>query len=85
MSDLFEGGSASLMRRRVGELVDAGVTVVVLLALGDEGTPAHDHEHAAALAALGAVVTSCTPDAFPDVLAGALAGRADGARSAAPA
>lgn len=72
ISDLFEGGNGSLMRRRVGELVAAGVTVVVLLALSDEGTPAHDHEHAAALAALGAAVMSTTPDAFPDVLAGAL-------------
>ncbi len=51
----------------------AGVTVVVLLALSDEGTPAHDHEHAAALAALGATVMSTTPDHFPDVLAQSLA------------
>ncbi len=75
ISDLFEGGNGELMRRRVGELVAAGVTVVVLLALSDEGTPVHDHEHAAALAALGATVMSTTPDGFPDVLADALAGR----------
>ncbi len=74
VSDLYEGGNGALMRRRVGELVASGVTVVVLLALSDEGTPAHDHEHAAALAALGATVMSTTPDAFPDVLAKALAG-----------
>ena len=73
ISDLFEGGNGELMRRRVGELVAAGVTVVVLLALSDEGTPVHDHEHAAALAALGATVMSTTPDGFPDVLADALA------------
>ena len=73
ISDLFEGGNGELMRRRVGELVAAGVTVVVLLALSDEGTPMHDHEHAAALAALGATVMSTTPDGFPDVLADALA------------
>lgn len=75
ISDLFEGGHGELMRRRVGELVASGVTVVVLLALSDEGVPTHDHEHAAALAALGATVTSSTPDAFPDVLADTLAGR----------
>ncbi len=73
ISDLFEGGNGSLMRQRVGELVSSGVTVVVLLALSDEGTPAHDHEHAAALAALGASVMSTTPDRFPDVLARSLA------------
>lgn len=72
ISDLFEGGNGELMLRRVGELVAAGVTVVVLLALSDEGTPAHDHEHAAALAALGATVLSTTPEGFPDVLADAL-------------
>ncbi|MFK7917787.1 MAG: VWA domain-containing protein [Ilumatobacter sp.] len=73
ISDLFEGGNGALMRQRVGELVASGVTVVVLLALSDAGTPAHDHEHAAALVSLGATVMSTTPDAFPDVLAGALA------------
>lgn len=73
ISDLFEGGNAELMRRRVGELVASGVVVVVLLALSDEGTPAHDHQHAEALRALGARVLSCTPDRFPDVLGDVLA------------
>lgn len=68
VSDLFEGGNTELMRRRLGELVASGVTVVVLLALGDDGTPVHDHANAEALAALGAVVTSCTPHAFPELL-----------------
>jgi len=72
VSDLFEGGNAELMHRRVGELVSAGVQVVVLLALSDEGTPAHDHHHAEALSALGAGVMSVTPDEFPAVLADAL-------------
>ena len=72
ISDLFEGGNSELMRRRVGEFVESGVTVVVLLALSDEGTPAHDHDHAAALAALGATVMSTTPAEFPAVLHDAL-------------
>ena len=72
VSDLFEGGNADLMRRRVAELVAGGVTVVVLLALSDEGTPSHDHDHAAALVELGAAVLSTTPDEFPSVLADAL-------------
>ena len=74
ISDLFEGGNGALMAQRVAELVGSGVTVVVLLALSDEGTPAHDHDHAAAFAALGATVMSTTPHGFPDVLAHALAG-----------
>ena len=76
ISDLFEGADAAAMRARVAELAADGVTVVVLLALSDDGVPAHDQHEAAALAALGAAVVSCTPDAFPDLLGAALAGRA---------
>ena len=65
------------MRARVAELVRDGVTVLVLLALSDDGVPAHDHHEAEALAALGATVTSCTPDEFPDVLAATLLTNAD--------
>ena len=72
VSDLYEGGSVELMRRRVNELVESGVVVIVVLALSDEGTPAHDHDHAAALAALGATVLSSTPTEFPAILADAL-------------
>jgi Mg-chelatase subunit ChlD len=69
ISDLYEGGIAEEMLRRVAELLRAGVAVVVLLALSDSGAPAYDHEHAAALAALGVPVFACTPDQFPDLLA----------------
>ena len=68
ISDLYEGGIAEEMLRRVAELLRAGVTVVVLLALSDSGAPAYDHEHAAALAALGVPAFACTPDQFPDLL-----------------
>jgi Mg-chelatase subunit ChlD len=72
ISDLFEGGNAELMYRRLTDLIGSGVEVIVLLALSDEGTPAHDHAHAAALAQLGARVMSTTPDEFPTVVADAL-------------
>ena len=72
VSDLFEGGAPGVLRARVAELARDGVTVLVLLALSDEGVPAHDHHEAEALAALGATVTSCTPDEFPEVLASLL-------------
>jgi hypothetical protein len=75
VSDLFEGGNAGLLHSRVDELVRAGVTVVVLLALSDEGAPAYDHDQAATFAALGVPSFACTPDVFPDVLAAALEGR----------
>ncbi len=72
VSDLHEGGNASLMLRRVGEIVASGVHVVVLLALSDDGAPAYDHAHAEAFTSLGATVLATTPDEFPDVLATAL-------------
>ena len=72
ISDLFEGGVAGELLRRVRELVASGVTVVVLLALSDSGAPAYDHELAARLSELGAPAFACTPDKFPDLLAAAL-------------
>ncbi|WP_367133675.1 VWA domain-containing protein [Saccharothrix sp. HUAS TT1] len=72
ISDLYEGGVARELQRRVRELVQSGVTVVVLLALSDSGTPAYDHELAAKLSELGAPAFACTPDLFPDLLATAL-------------
>ncbi len=72
ISDLYEGGVAEQMLRRVAALRRSGVIVVVLLALSDAGAPAYDHEHAAALAGLGVPAFACTPDAFPDLLAVAL-------------
>lgn len=72
ISDLYEGGVREEMLRQVAEMTATGVQVVVLLALSDEGAPAHDHENAAALAALGVPAFACTPDAFPDLMAAAI-------------
>jgi Mg-chelatase subunit ChlD len=72
ISDLYEGGVREEMLRRVAALSTAGVQVIVLLALSDEGAPAYDHDNAAALAALGVPAFACTPDAFPDVMAAAI-------------
>ncbi|MFA1538982.1 VWA domain-containing protein [Actinomadura monticuli] len=72
ISDLYEGGVRDEMLRRVGTLTAAGVQVVVLLALSDEGAPAYDHENAAALAATGVPAFACTPDAFPELMAAAI-------------
>ncbi|MFD7629849.1 VWA domain-containing protein [Streptomyces sp. NPDC059851] len=72
ISDLYEGGIRNEMLRRVAAMKAAGTEFVTLLALSDEGAPAYDREHAAALAALGAPAFACTPDLFPDVMAAAL-------------
>ncbi|WP_344470449.1 VWA domain-containing protein [Nonomuraea monospora] len=72
ISDLYEGGVRQEMLRRVAAMTQAGVQVIVLLALSDEGAPFYDHENAAALAAMGVPAFACTPDAFPDLMAAAI-------------
>jgi hypothetical protein len=72
ITDLYEGGDVDGMRKRAVELVAAGVQVVVLLALNDEGAPFYDHNNAQFLSNLGIPVFACTPDKFPDLMAAAL-------------
>lgn len=72
ISDLYEGGVREEMLRRVARMTAAGVQVVVLLALSDEGAPSYDRTNAAALAELGVPAFACTPDMFPDVMAAAI-------------
>lgn len=72
ISDLYEGGVRDGTVKRVAAMKAAGTQVVVLLALSDEGTPAYDRDHAAALAALGVPAFACTPDLFPEIMAAAL-------------
>ncbi|MDX3227457.1 VWA domain-containing protein [Streptomyces sp. ME19-01-6] len=72
ISDLYEGGIRDEMLGRVAAMKASGVQFVALLALSDEGAPAYDREHAAALAALGAPAFACTPDLFPDIMAAAI-------------
>ncbi|MFE5592885.1 VWA domain-containing protein [Streptomyces sp. NPDC056549] len=72
ISDLYEGGIRDEMLKRVAAMKASGVQFVALLALSDEGAPAYDRDHAAALAALGAPAFACTPDLFPEIMAAAL-------------
>ena len=72
ISDLFEGGNASEMIKRIQTLTSAGVQVIALLALSEEGAPSYDHNNAAALAALDIPAFACTPDLFPDMMAAAI-------------
>jgi Mg-chelatase subunit ChlD len=74
ISDLYEGGDLESMLSRLAALREAGVCVVALLALADDGAPSYDAPNAAALASLGIPAFACTPDAFPDLLALAIDG-----------
>jgi Mg-chelatase subunit ChlD len=72
LSDLLEGGRRDELITRMASLVEAGVVVVALLALNDDGSPAYDHQVAAALASMGVAAFACTPDLFPDLMAAAI-------------
>jgi Mg-chelatase subunit ChlD len=72
ISDLYEGGDARELLARAAALKQSGVHVVCLLALDDQGAPAHDPDHARALANLGIPAFACTPDLFPELMAAAI-------------
>lgn len=72
ITDLYEGGNAEEMHRRIAHLVASGVQVVCLLALSDEGAPCFDERNAARLAAVDVPAFACTPDQFPDLMAAAI-------------
>jgi Mg-chelatase subunit ChlD len=74
ISDLEEGGDPGVMLARAAELVRAGVRVVVLLALSDDGEPAFAADEARHMTALGIPCFACTPDRFAELMAAALAG-----------
>jgi Mg-chelatase subunit ChlD len=72
ISDLYEGGIQDEMLRRISAMTAAGIQVIVLLALCDDGAPDYDRDNAAALAALGVPAFACTPDLFCELMAAAI-------------
>ncbi len=72
ISDLFEGGDAQELLRRVRAIKASGVQMVALLALNDKGAPSYHKAHAEVFAALGVPAFACTPDAFPELMAAAI-------------
>ncbi len=72
ISDLYEGGNREEMLKRVAGLINAGVQIIALLALNDDGAPMYDHHIAEKFATLGVPTFACTPDKFPDLMATAI-------------
>jgi len=72
ISDLFEGGDQDALVARIREITGSGVTLIVLLALSDDGAPTYDHDLAATCSSLGVPAFACTPDQFPGLLAAAI-------------
>jgi Mg-chelatase subunit ChlD len=62
ISDFYEGGPAAALHARVKDLLDAGVKVLGLAALGSDAAPDYDRQIAGELAALGMPVAAMTPE-----------------------
>jgi Mg-chelatase subunit ChlD len=69
ISDLYEGGRRDQMLHKAQRIKDAGVNMVALLALSDDGAPAYDHQTAAEFGTYGIPTFACTPDLFPELMA----------------
>ncbi len=75
ISDLDEGGNRAALLRRLEELKSAGVTVIVLLAVADEGKPYYDAQTAQRVAAMEIPCFACAPERLPELLERALKGQ----------
>jgi hypothetical protein len=74
ITDLFEGGNANELVRRLAEMAESGVRCVTMLALSDSGVPSYDESMAKRVRALGIPCFGCTPGLLPEFLTGALRG-----------
>ncbi len=74
ISDLYEGGVEAGLLRQLDEMRESGVTVLVLLALADGGTPAYDERLGKKISNLGIPCFACTPNRLPELIGGALKG-----------
>jgi Mg-chelatase subunit ChlD len=75
ITDLFEGGNAKELVRRMEEMVESGVRAICLLALSDAGVPEYDDGLAKKFANVGVPCFACTPTMLPALLEGALKGQ----------
>lgn len=72
VTDLYEGGNRAGLLRRLGELKESGVNVVVLLAISDSGAPSFDNQLSSRVAELDIPCFACPPEKLPELLEQAL-------------
>ncbi len=75
ITDLEEGGNRAALLRRLGDLKEAGVTLVCLLALAEGGRPYYDTQMAQKVGALKIPCFACSPQMLPQLLERALKGQ----------
>jgi Mg-chelatase subunit ChlD len=72
VTDLYEGGNDKALVKRIHQLKESDVNVIVLLALSDDGAPSYDEQLAQTIRNLNVPVFACTPDQFPQLIADAI-------------
>ncbi|WP_432650100.1 VWA domain-containing protein [Huintestinicola sp.] len=72
VTDLMEGGNRNGLIRRLEELKESGVNLVILLAISDSGKPVYDAAMADKAAALDIPCFACPPERLPELLEAAL-------------
>ncbi|MCL1809381.1 MAG: VWA domain-containing protein [Clostridiales bacterium] len=75
ISDLYEGGVEAGLTRKLTDMHESGVKVIVLLALSDRGTPAYDEKLGKKISTIGIPCFACTPGKLPQLVEAALKGR----------
>ncbi len=75
ITDLFEGGNRNGLIRRLAELKESGVNVIVLLAISDSGKPCFDSSLAERISAYEIPAFACPPERLPELLEAALKGK----------
>ncbi len=68
VTDLYEGGNRQGLLRRLGELKESGVNVIVLLAISDSGKPCFDNTLAEKVSELDIPCFACPPERLPELL-----------------
>lgn len=75
ISDLMEGGNRAALLRRIEEMKESGVTVIVLLSIADGGKPFCDEQTSQRIANMDIPCFACTPEKLPLLLECALKGQ----------
>ena len=68
ITDLYEGGNRNGLLRRLSELKESGVNLIVLLAISDQGKPFYDAQMAEKIAGFGIPCFACPPEKLPELL-----------------
>lgn len=72
VTDLYEGGNRSQLIRRMSELKESGVNLIVLLAISDSGKPCFESQLAEKISSMDIPCFACPPERLPELLEMAL-------------